>query len=232
MYDFESSTSIKGVLVVRQSLTQGDTTVSLQCIGGTNTISGTNDGTNWTSLQIGASTYSIPQGGSGSSYTFTNGLTESSGTVSNDLFTKASTDIQGNNINFKLTYSSVVIGQNATRGGFGESVAIGSAAQATSQSVAIGSGARAFSAKSTAVGYQVVTSTTKAGQTVIGNKNATDNDSSFIFADGDNNPTNPNLAVIKTDGTIISKNLPDAPTTAGTYTLQVVVDAQGNKTYN
>lgn len=44
-------------------------------------VSGTNDGTNWTDLTIGSDTYAIPQGG-GSSYTFTNGLTESSGTVS------------------------------------------------------------------------------------------------------------------------------------------------------
>lgn len=48
-------------------------------------VSGTNDGTNWTSLTIGTDSYSIPQGGSGSSYTFTNGLTETDGTVSWDL---------------------------------------------------------------------------------------------------------------------------------------------------
>ena len=48
-------------------------------------VSGTNDGTNWTSLTIGNDTYDIPQGG-GSSYTFTNGLTESSGTVGMDLW--------------------------------------------------------------------------------------------------------------------------------------------------
>lgn len=47
-------------------------------------VSGTNDGTNWTALTIGSDTYAIPQGG-GSTYTFTNGLTESSGTVSWDL---------------------------------------------------------------------------------------------------------------------------------------------------
>jgi len=47
-------------------------------------VSGTNDGTNWTNLTIGNDTYAIPQGG-GSSYTFTNGLTESNGTVSMDL---------------------------------------------------------------------------------------------------------------------------------------------------
>lgn len=49
-------------------------------------VSGTNDGTNWTSLTIGSDTYDIPAGGGGSSYTFTNGLTESSGTVSNDYY--------------------------------------------------------------------------------------------------------------------------------------------------
>ena len=48
-------------------------------------VSGTNDGTNWTSLTIGSTTKAIPAGGSGSSYTFTNGLTENSGTVSWDL---------------------------------------------------------------------------------------------------------------------------------------------------
>ncbi len=46
-------------------------------------VSGTNDGTNWTNLTIGNDTYAIPQGG-GSSYTFTNGLTESNGTVTFD----------------------------------------------------------------------------------------------------------------------------------------------------
>jgi len=48
-------------------------------------VSGTNDGTNWTSLTIGSTTKAIPAGGSGGSYTFTNGLTENSGTVSWDL---------------------------------------------------------------------------------------------------------------------------------------------------
>lgn len=48
------------------------------------TVSGTNDGTNWTTLTIGNDTYGV--GGGGSSYTFTNGLTESSGTVSSDLY--------------------------------------------------------------------------------------------------------------------------------------------------
>ena len=47
-------------------------------------VSGTNDGTNWTSLTIGSDTYGLA--GGGSSYTFTNGLTESSGTVSNDYY--------------------------------------------------------------------------------------------------------------------------------------------------
>lgn len=47
-------------------------------------VSGTNDGTNWTSLTIGNDTYGV--GGGGSSYTFTNGLTENSGTVTSDLY--------------------------------------------------------------------------------------------------------------------------------------------------
>lgn len=51
-------------------------------------VSGTNDGTNWTSLTVGSDTYDIPAGGSGSSYTFTNGLTENAGTVSWDLNNK------------------------------------------------------------------------------------------------------------------------------------------------
>ena len=49
-------------------------------------VSGVNDGTNWTSLTIGSDTYGLGGGGSGgSSYTFTNGLTETNGTVSLNL---------------------------------------------------------------------------------------------------------------------------------------------------
>lgn len=50
-------------------------------------VSGVNDGTNWTSLTIGSDTYGLGGGGSGgASYTFTNGLTETNGTVTNDLY--------------------------------------------------------------------------------------------------------------------------------------------------
>lgn len=196
-------------------------------------VSGTNDGTNWTSLTVGSDTYAIPSGGSGSSYTFTNGLTENSGTVTNDLFTKITTTLDGNpsSMYFELNYSHIAMGQNALSRGT-ESVAIGSSAQGYTQGIAIGSGPAANNYKSIAIGYQAKTSLTRTGQTVLGNKNAVDNDSSFIFADGANNPTNPNLAVIKTDGTIVSKNLPAVNTaTAGTYNLQATVDSQGNVTY-
>ena len=47
-------------------------------------VSGVNDGTNWTSLTIGSDTYGL--GGGGASYTFTDGLTETDGTVTNDLY--------------------------------------------------------------------------------------------------------------------------------------------------
>lgn len=60
-------------------------------------VSGVNDGTNWTSLTIGSDTYGL--GGGGSSYTFTNGLTESNGTVSWDL-----------NSNIKKVKNSIFIG--------------------------------------------------------------------------------------------------------------------------
>lgn len=63
------------------NLTDGTTTKSVANVLST---AGTNDGTNWTSLTIDGVTKNIPSGG-GSSYTFTNGLTESSGTVSWDL---------------------------------------------------------------------------------------------------------------------------------------------------
>lgn len=54
-------------------------------------VSGTDDGTNWQTITIDGTTKNIPAGG-GSSYTFTNGLTENSGTVSwnlNDIIKKS-----------------------------------------------------------------------------------------------------------------------------------------------
>ena len=65
------------------------------------TVSGVNDGTNWTSLTIGSDTYGL--GGGGSSYTFTDGLTETDGTVTNDLY-KA--------IRVPNSRGNVVIGKN------------------------------------------------------------------------------------------------------------------------
>lgn len=195
-------------------------------------VSGTNDGTNWTGLTIGSDTYAIPAGGSGSSYTFTDGLTESNGIVTNDLYTNADVTIAGIGQNFKLEYNKVIIGQNVdAASATGESVTIGAGNTGFGQSVSIGSSAFTGSYKQVAIGYRSRASNNKSGQVVIGNKNTIDNDSSFVFADGDNNPTNPNLMVIKSDGTVISKNLPAVSGTDGTYQLTATTSS-GTTTYS
>lgn len=59
-------------------------------------VSGTNDGTNWTSLTIGSDTYNIPAGG-GSSYSAGTGIDITSGVISVDTTTVAlKTDIPSN----------------------------------------------------------------------------------------------------------------------------------------
>ena len=77
-YSDLSGTPDLSIYATTSSLSQVAFTGSYSDLSGTPTIpdavSGTNDGTNWTSLTIGASTYSIPQGGSGtvSDVTFNN----------------------------------------------------------------------------------------------------------------------------------------------------------------
>ena len=54
----------------------------------------------------------------------------------------------------------------------------------------------------------------------------------LIVGNGTDANNRSNAMTLSTDGTIVSKNLPAAPSTAGTYTLQCTVDAQGNATYS
>lgn len=185
-----------------------------------------------TSIVVDSNGKLAATGGSGSSYTFTNGLTENSGTVSNDLYTNANVTVAGSDIKFKLDYASVILGQSVGESsGIGSNVVIGSGSIGSGQNVVIGQSCNGFNYKQTIIGFSVKGSTTKAGQTVIGNKNAIDNDSSFVFADGDNNSTNPNLMVIKSDGTVISKNLPAVSGTDGTYQLTATTSS-GATTYS
>lgn len=114
--DWNAASGVSEILN-KPSLAAVATTGSYSDLTGTPTIpdavSGTNDGTNWTSLTVGSDTYSIPAGGSGSSYTFTNGLTESSGTVSWDL----NNQIKRVEVSSQPVYGALFIGSNSISGG-------------------------------------------------------------------------------------------------------------------
>ena len=135
----EPAAYIKSASVSDNTLTlvnKDNTTVEFTPQGGTE-VSGTNDGTNWTSLTIDDDTYAIPSGG-GSSYTFTNGLTESSGTVSWDLNDKIQAGTGNKSVKIgKLSPISVASGEGSIC--IGQDDNDSSAHKATKQgSIAIG----------------------------------------------------------------------------------------------
>ena len=257
------------------------------------TVSGTNDGTNWTSLTIGSDTYSIPSGGSGGSYTFTDGLTESSGTVSWDL-----NDV----IHRGSVADSIVIGTNPTSssenarakgallGGYRENYngtdATNFRADVTGKAgicyvyskkpgqysdgnitmvegdggVIFGNNRNSASTRSTSGFIYIVDSNSSneqnrayyssslgrcvasdgqgahKGSMTIGEYNINDTtllrSKAFIIGNGTSHNARSNALTVDWDGNIECNNIPAAPTTAGTYTLQVTVDDQGNKTFN
>ena len=76
-----------------------------------NAVSGTNDGTNWTTLTIGSDTYGVG-GGGGSSYTFTNGLTDNNGTVSFDYNRMFGTVASNSNGKIGSDYYGLVLGDS------------------------------------------------------------------------------------------------------------------------
>lgn len=181
-------------------------------------VSGTNDGINWTGLTIGNDTYAIPAGGSGSSYTFTNGLTESSGTVSwnlNDIIKRGiatdSLKILGGNT--ASNSHSIAIGPNSSAEGV-DCIAINGARARVSKNIAIGEGINTFQMTDNGV--------------AIGKYNNTNNLSNklFVIGNGTNDSNRSNAMTVSKDGTIVSKNLPAVDTTTdGTYVLKATVSS-------
>ena len=225
-----------------------------------------------TTLQVGTDTYEVPQGG-GSSYTFTNGLTESSGTVSWDLNDKIK-------INYAATSSGLTgpgikssdsnTGNNTLidlgSGGFisrsgdfsnysSANVLVGNNNKIESNScyrnIFLGKENRMASSGNSdniLVGYQNSTFGSSknfnmvlgrgniayySNQIIIGNYSVENTNKAIVVGNGTSTGNRSNLLTVDWDGTIVSKNLPAVDTTtAGTYTLQATVDAQGNVTYS
>lgn len=67
-YDLGTSTNRWNDLYLRGNLSDGTNSISVANIVGKSTVSGTNDGTNWTSLTVDGNTYSIPAGGGSPKY--------------------------------------------------------------------------------------------------------------------------------------------------------------------
>lgn len=211
-------------------------------------VSGTNDGTNWTSLTIGSDTYGVG-GGGGSSYTFTNGLTESSGTVSWDLnsnFKINSTkrnilvdfgkdgEISGSN-----NYNNVLLGCNNVLknvSGCDNNVIVGYSnfnafTSNKDNAVIVGSVNGTIDTRTVQIGSWLKTSSTD--QVILGYGNVEDATKGFIIGNGTGSADSQrsNLLTVSKTGILECANIPPQPTTDGTYKLTCTV-SNGVATYS
>ena len=228
--DVDSNTTVK--IGTNKVLTEADVVANPSTT--TDTLTG---------LTVGGVSYAVG-GGGGSSYTFTDGLTETSGTVSWDL---------NDNFNYGVSGRSLV--SLDAQSFDGNNMAQSSIAyMPTNQFSAISNNRY----NSDFVGFGIGLATHDVGspqtnhfhrimlvgtglhadydannedQIILGFYNVRDITKAFIIGNGSySNPNN--LMTIDRSGNIECNNIPAAPTTQGTYKLTCTVDAQGNPTFS
>lgn len=152
--------------------------------------------------------------------------------------------------NIKVDSGSFALGRDITHNAYGGGcVYIGRGIEACSSSVILGSNIKAgymdgvtpvMGRGGIYVGSNITVTGTGYNVTVLGtyNEDTLGPNDIFVLADGTGSSAKHNLMVGDSDhnvtfsNNVYAENIPDAPSEAGTYTLQVVVDGSGNKTYS
>ena len=211
-----------------------------------------------TSITVDSNGKLAATGGGGSSYTFTNGLTESSGTVSFEYNSQIKAGAGTGSVALGTTVgvynnttgidaiSNSSLGCSCRAGislGYQTSVSAGKEGNPNRSYGAFAIGRSASSVGQSgcgALGYGVTSR--GLGQIALGSYNIEDTTAGYqsndpgkyllIVGNGTDANSRSNALTVDWDGILECTNIPAAPTTAGTYTLQCVVDAQGNKTFS
>ena len=211
-------------------------------------VSGTNDGTNWTGLTIGSDTYAIPSGGSGGSYTFTDGLTDNNGTVSWNYQDNMHLSSNNNHLIFSSPRGIVYRGNTPESSLYvtGNQVFDFEASASTSSrntvqanfSFVFGANNQCYGQNNFEFGEGLTnygSSSSFSYKAYLGNYNDNSNiaDKILVIGNGTDASHRSNAMTLSTDGTIVSKNLPAVDTTtAGSFNLAATVDSQGGITYD
>ena len=179
--------------------------------------------------------------------TFTNGLTENSGTVSNDYYSKLVINNAGQAGNTNYLYmNGGKIGMSSSNRDFANNspqnsiIIDNSSIQAfpsryPSNNIAITVGLSSYlgsnsGGNTVAIGQGILFN---SGQVVLGKFNVADNNGDYYFILGNGSDANnrSNILTIDTSGNLVCNNIPAPPTTDGTYTLQCTI-TNGVPTYS
>lgn len=209
-----------------------------------------------TDLQVGSTVYEIPQGG-GSTYTFTNGLTESAGTVSWDFNNKIRLIPNESSslliLNNPSTISSTQNGESAVIGWYNTLNDKGRGSYIIGTSNNVSSSQDAYDGQSGAYVIGTLNSINRSGgygsvyafgkglqcnsvrqyayqnKYIMGDYNS---DGNYLFQLGNGtSSTRSNALTVDYDGVLVSKNIPAVSGTDGKYNLTATTSS-GTTTYS
>ena len=179
--------------------------------------------------------------GSGADLTFTNGLTNNSGTVSWDLNSKISVDSNNAVTITKLSIGetnqavgagAVAIGANNYTGMRGLVVGIGNRST-NGHSLAVGNNNVTYSQNSALIGENLKNPYSYGDKCFIGKFNAEDTNNDYVLVVGNGTADNArsNAMTVDWNGNITANNLPSPGSTDGDYILKCSISS-GTPTYS